>query len=372
MLLTYKIGVVGPGTIGRRIIESLNKHPDYEVIGVAKTSKNNWPKDLFSKYNFYVSDKIDMKKYSFGDTQIRLDAKLKEFSEFNPAGTLIDLILRTDLIVDATPKKVGIKNKELYENEVIKKTREELGLNPLKVIYQGGEKSSVAEMSFIANPCYDKVEKNINSVRCVSCNTTGMGRIVYQLIQNNKIPRINRIYNTLVRRSIDPSQKKGSFIDAFKAEANSHHGEDLKTIFPQVKIGTNAFAVPMSHFHGHSIIVQFEDAVESEDVQELLLRDDRIAVINPKEFFSGDLFELSRKYHNQDAYVVAAQIKKISDFDDTIAVLAAVPQESIVIPESIDAINALLTNKTKNKSMNETDELLGIPRIKENLEYLLN
>ena len=369
--MTYKVGIVGTGAIGWRIIKEMDKHKDFEVAGFAKTSTGGRFKDLNSKYPFYVSKNVNMEKYSLDDMYIRLKSKKDDFSEYNPSGHLLDLLLKVDVIFDATPGKMGINNKLLYEHEILNQKREEIGLKTLKVIYQGGEKPEVAESSFIANPCYDKVSNESLNQRVVSCNTTGMGRPLYSLLHNKKIPEVDRAYNTLVRRSIDPSSKKGSFIDAFKAEANSHHGHDLNTIYPNLKIGTTAFAVPMSHFHGHSLTVLFKDNIESEDVEELLKKDPRIAVINPPGLFSGDLFEISRQFWNQDSYVVAAQVKKMCDFDDSLEILLAVPQESIVIPESIDCANALLTNKSKKQSMDTTNNLLEIPVIKQQLEYEL-
>lgn len=369
--MTYKAGIVGTGAIGWRIIKEMDEHKDYEVAGFAKTSIGGRFKDLISKYPFYVSSNINMEKYSFDDTHIRLNSKKADFSKYNPSGHLIDLLLKADIIFDATPSKMGIKNKLLYENKILNQKREEIGLKPLKVIYQGGEKPEVAESSFIANPCYDKVRNDSLNQRVVSCNTTGMGRALFPLLQSKNLPKIDRAYNTLVRRSIDPSSKKGSFIDAFKAEANSHHGHDLNTIYPDLKIGTTAFAVPMSHFHGHSLTILFKDKIESEDIEELLRNDSRIAVINPSDLFSGDLFEISRQFWNQDSYVVAAQVKKMCDFDDSLEILLAVPQESIVIPESIDCANALLTSKSKKQSMETTNDLLEIPEIKQQLEYEL-
>ena len=369
--MTYKVGVVGTGAIGWRIIKGMDNHKDFEVAGFAKSTTGGRFKDLSSEYPFYVSEKIDAERYTFDDLLIRLRSRKSDFRNYNPSGHLIDLLMQVDIILDATPSKMGIQNKLLYEHRVLNRRREEIGLKPLKAIYQGGENPEVAEGSFIANPCYDKVNSETISQRVVSCNTTGMGRPLFSLLQSTKVPEIDRAYNTLVRRSIDPSSKKGSFIDAFKAEANSHHGHDLNTIYPDLKIGTTAFAVPMSHFHGHSLTIQFKDNVESEDVEELLRKDSRIALINPKDLFSGDLFEISRQFWNQDSFVVAAQVKKMSDFDDSIEILLAVPQESIVIPETIDCANALLTEKSKEESMKSTNELFNIPKIKKQLEYEL-
>ena len=47
------------------------------------------------------------------------------------------------------------------------------------------------------------------------------------------------------------------------------------------------------------------------------------------------------------------------------------PQESIVVPENIDAIIAQAGLMEKEESMNATDKLLGIDKIKKDIERLL-
>ena len=79
--MTYKVGIVGTGAIGWRIIKEMDKHKDFEVAGFAKTSTGGRFKDLNSKYPFYVSKNVNMEKYSLDDMYIRLKSKKDDFSE---------------------------------------------------------------------------------------------------------------------------------------------------------------------------------------------------------------------------------------------------------------------------------------------------
>ena len=80
-MLKYKVGIVGTGAIGWRIIKEMDNHKDYEVAGFAKSSTGGRFKDLVSKYPFYVSKIINMQKYSFDDMLIRLRSRKSDFSD---------------------------------------------------------------------------------------------------------------------------------------------------------------------------------------------------------------------------------------------------------------------------------------------------
>src|SRR3990167_8167144 len=71
---------------------------------------------------------------------------------------------RQEPSLDCTPKKVPVENKEKYYIPSRK-----------KAIFQGGEKSKVADVSFVAQCNYAKA-LNKQFIRVVSCNTTGLCR----------------------------------------------------------------------------------------------------------------------------------------------------------------------------------------------------
>jgi len=84
------------------------------------------------------------------------------------AGLAEDCFKKSDVIIDCTPAKTGVTYKPMYEK---------MGK---KVIFQGGEKKEVAEMSFTAQVNYDKA-RGKQFVRVVSCNTTGLTRTLWAI-----------------------------------------------------------------------------------------------------------------------------------------------------------------------------------------------
>jgi len=146
--MVIKVGVVGYGTIGKRVADAVLLQPDMELVGVTINS-----------YNYRMS--------SAARAGIRLFALSSAASFPVPiAGTFKDLLAACDVIVDCSPKPQGLKNKEQYYLPA-----------GVKVIYQGGEKAPVGQASFTAQCNYEQCV-GLDHVRVVSCNTTGLARTI--------------------------------------------------------------------------------------------------------------------------------------------------------------------------------------------------
>ncbi|NIW91897.1 MAG: type II glyceraldehyde-3-phosphate dehydrogenase, partial [Phycisphaerae bacterium] len=83
-------------------------------------------------------------------------------------GTLDELLESVDVIVDCTPKGIGARNLEIYQ---------EVGV---KALYQGGEKHSLTGHSFVAQANYETTLGR-DATRIVSCNTTSTVRTLTAL-----------------------------------------------------------------------------------------------------------------------------------------------------------------------------------------------
>jgi glyceraldehyde-3-phosphate dehydrogenase (NAD(P)) len=93
------------------------------------------------------------------------------------AGTIEEMLEKSDLVVDCTPGKIGESNKPLYE---------QIGI---KAIWQGGESHPIAGFSFNAVSNYDgAVGRDL--VRVVSCNTTGLCRVISAIDQELGINKV--------------------------------------------------------------------------------------------------------------------------------------------------------------------------------------
>ena len=93
------------------------------------------------------------------------NAGLFEEASIPLSGTMDDLPTKVGIVLDATSARVGAKNKARYEK---------FGK---KAIFQGGEKSAVADVFFHG---YANYEKGIGQqfLKLTSCNTTGFIRAV--------------------------------------------------------------------------------------------------------------------------------------------------------------------------------------------------
>jgi glyceraldehyde-3-phosphate dehydrogenase (NAD(P)) len=93
------------------------------------------------------------------------------------AGTIEDMIAAADIVVDCTPGGLGDQNKEMYKKAGV------------KAIWQGGEEHELAGCSFNAVANYEEALGK-DFVRVVSCNTTGLCRVIYPIDQEFGIKKV--------------------------------------------------------------------------------------------------------------------------------------------------------------------------------------
>ena len=334
-----RIGVVGFGTIGKRVAEAITKQPDMELVGVVKT-KPDYVAELAVKlgYKLYAVNEDSLKKF--------------EEVELPVEGVLEDLLEKVDLVVDATPGGVGAKNKVIYEQKGI------------PAIFQGGEKANVAEVSFNSLCNYgEAVGKQY--VRVVSCNTTGLLRVLCTL---NKAYGLKRVRATIVRRAADPKETKKGPVNAIKPDPvtlPSHHGEDVKTVLRGLDIVTAAVVVPTTLMHVHIVYAQLSKPASTDEIVELLANTPRIVLVEAGKGIvsTADIVELARDLGRKryDIPELVVWRESISVKGDEVYWTQAVHQESIVVPENIDAIRAMLKLATNAKdSIMLTDKTLNI------------
>src|SRR3989338_3717173 len=194
--MAIKVGINGYGTIGKRVADAVAMQKDMKLAGVTAHSYS---------FNTEVAKKKGYKIFTVGDTDLKLNG-------INPDGDINNLLEEADVIVDATPRKIGRENIEkLYR--------------PAKVkgIIQGGEKHETTGVSFVAQCNYDGA-LNKDFARVVSCNTTGLCRTLNAL---NKF-EITSVHATMIRRGADPWDIYHGPINAIVPvlEMPSHHGPD--------------------------------------------------------------------------------------------------------------------------------------------------
>lgn len=333
-----QVGINGYGTIGKRVADAVTAQPDMSVFGVAKTSPNHEAQAAVDRdYPLYASDNE------------RLDTF--ESAGFEPAGVVDDLIDDADIIVDATPSGIGEMYAARYED------------SGTPAIFQGGEDARIAETSFTACASYDDAI-GADTVRVVSCNTTGLVRVINQLKTRYGVEHMRA---TLVRRGGDPSQTgRGPINDILPDPVTlpSHHGPDVQTIFPDLNIDTLGLKVPATLMHVHALNIELEDDPTADAVAEVLDASNRLFLIDPTMNIdgAGALKELTLDAGRPrgDLWENAIWRESISVEDGELYLFQAIHQESDVVPENIDAIRAMMDVADAATSMEMTDEALGV------------
>lgn len=334
--MKVKVAINGYGTIGKRVADAVSLQGDMEVVGVTKTRPDFEAKMGSEKYSLYaaIPDRVE----AFEKAGIRVE------------GTIEDLLEKADIVVDCSPGKVGAENKPLYEKAGV------------KAIFQGGEKAHVAEASFSALANYDDaVGKNF--VRVVSCNTTGLARVLSIL---KDMYSLKKVRATMIRRVVDPKEDKKGLVNGIMPDPvklPSHHAEDVKTVLPDVNIVTTAFKVPTTLMHLHSIAVEIDGNVNPEDVIARFEEEPRIILFSKEEGFTSTakIIEFAREYRlRYDLFENAVWRESINFHDGELYITQAIHQEAIVVPENIDAIRAMFELADKWESIKKTNRTLGI------------
>jgi glyceraldehyde-3-phosphate dehydrogenase (NAD(P)) len=333
-----RVAINGYGTIGRRVADAVVAQPDMELAGVAKTRPN------------YEAELADRKSYPL---YAAIEDRVSRFEEagIDLAGTVDELVDDADIVVDACPSGIGAENRDLYEGY------------DTPAIYQGGEDADLVDTSFNARGNFEDAV-DADHVRVVSCNTTGLSRLLAPLREEFGVEKA-RV--TLVRRGGDPAQSgRGPINDILPNPITlpSHHGPDVKTIFPDLAIDTLGLKVPATLMHTHSVNVTLESEPSADEVRDLLAEESRLFMIRPGMGIDGAgkaldyADDLGRE--RGDLFENAVWSESVSMEGDDLYLFQAIHQESDVVPENVDAVRAMLGLADRDESIATTDETLGI------------
>lgn len=332
------VAVNGYGTIGKRVADAITAQPDMTVLGVAKTRPNFEAKQAIENgYALYaaVAERADQ----FETAGIEI------------AGPVESLIDDADIVVDATPSGIGAENASMYEDY------------GTPALFQGGESADLVDMSFNARANFPDAN-GVDRVRVVSCNTTGLSRIIAPLLEEYGIEKARA---TLIRRGGDPSQSDRGPINAIlpnPVTLPSHHGPDVNTIFPGLSIDTLGVKVPTTLMHFHSLNFTLDAQPAAADVRECLESESRLFVIDGSLSIEGTgtlkEYALDRGRLRGDLWENGVWGESISIVGNDLYLFQAIHQESNVVPENIDAIRAVMGTESQEDSMKTTNTALGV------------
>jgi glyceraldehyde-3-phosphate dehydrogenase (NAD(P)) len=333
-----RVGVSGYGVIGLRLATGVALQEDMELVGVSDVAPTLSVRGLVEAgmpYKFYNAD---------GD-----ENKLKE-AGVPVLGTLEDLVEQCDIILDATPAGIGARNKEIYKK---------MGK---KAVFQGGEKNDVADVFFHG---YANYEKGLGQqfLKLTSCNTTGLIRAVDCL---DKAVGVDKVAITIIRRVADPGDYHRGLTNALCVDtAPSHQAVDLMNIMPHVDATGILVHTPVTHGHIITVVASTKKDLNKADTLEILGRHPRIRTVKIEDGFLGNasLFRYARDMGKLrgDFYEIALWDETIVNSGKDIMFAINIPQESVVIPENIDAVRAAMQMQMSSvEGTRETNKYLGI------------
>jgi glyceraldehyde-3-phosphate dehydrogenase (NAD(P)) len=253
-------------------------------------------------------------------------------------------------MLDASPAGIGAKNKELYKR---------LGK---KAVFQGGEKNDVADVFFHG---YANYEKGLGQdyLKLTSCNTTGLIRAVDCL---DRAVGVDKVAITIIRRVADPGDYHRGLTNALKVDtAPSHQALDLMHIMPHVDATGILIHTPVTHGHIITVVASTKKTINKANTLEILGKHPRIRTVRIADGFQGNasLFRYARdmgKFRG-DLYEIALWDETIVNSGKDIMFAINIPQESVVIPENMDAIRAAMRMQlTGAEGTRETNKYLDI------------
>ena len=331
-----KIAVNGYGTIGKRVADAIRAQDDMEVIGISKTKPN---------YEAAVAHQLGYDIYCPAE-----NVGAFEKAGMPAAGTIEEMIEKADLIVDCTPGGIGEGNKPLYQKAGV------------KAIWQGGESHTLTGFSFNAASNYDKALGR-DLVRVVSCNTTGLCRVISPI---DRELGVNKVRVTIARRAADPNDIKKGPINAIvldPVKLPSHHGPDVMSVLPQINITSTALKIPTTLMHMHVVNMEVNTDCTAEAIKKIFSSQSRIRFVGQGITSTAEIMEVARdiKRPRNDMWENCIWPESITVNENELYFFQAIHQESIVVPENVDAIRTMMELESEGaKSIAKTNKAIGL------------
>jgi glyceraldehyde-3-phosphate dehydrogenase (NAD(P)) len=335
-----KVAVIGYGVIGQRLADGVALQGDMELVGIADagvTLSIRALKERGMPYDLYAATEESASKFAE--------------SGIPCSGSLDELLDKVDIALDSTPGGMGAKMKAIYEKHGV------------KAVFQGGEKNDIADVFFHGYANYEQgIDKDY--LKLTSCNTTGLIRAVDCL--DRKVG-IEKIAITIVRRVADPGDYHRGLTNALQVDkAPSHQAVDLMTIMPHVEATGILVHTPITHGHFITVLATPKEDMSVEEVIATFSEHDRIRLVSIDEGFLGNasVFRYARDLGKPrgDIYEIPIWKDTIVKSGKDIMFGLHIPQESVTIPETIDAVRAAMGMQTERlDGVGETNRYLGLP-----------
>jgi glyceraldehyde-3-phosphate dehydrogenase (NAD(P)) len=331
-----KVAINGYGVIGKRVADAVRLQDDMVLAGIA---------DVVDDYRVQVAARAGLSVYAAAP---QAEGPMRA-AGIAIAGGLAELLAKSDVVVDCTPKKVAAVNKGVYEAAGV------------KAIFHGGESHALTGHSFVAQANYASALGR-SSTRVVSCNTTSIVRTLGAL---RAAGLLKRARGTLIRRASDPWEAHAEGI------VNTLVPEkvipDARTVIPDLDVVTIAVKAAHNSSHLHTWWVELSRPATRDEVLAAFRAAPRIAFVRSSD---GIVALNSTVELMADLGRPRGDMWEVALWEDVLAVdgdqayyTYQVFNQAIVIPETIDAIRALTgIEPDAARSIAKTDASLGLRR----------
>lgn len=334
-----KVAVVGYGVIGQRLADGVDLQEDMELVGIVDVKPTLAIRAL----------KERGMPYKLFTAMPKNTSELEE-ADIPVSGTMDEVLDEVDIVLDATAAGIGAKNKQKYEKKRV------------KAIFQGGEENEIADVFFHG---YANFEKGVGEdyLKLTSCNTTGLIRSVDCL---DRAAGVEKTAITIIRRCADPGDTHRGYVDLAKVEeVPNHQAVDLMTIMPHIDATGLLVNVPTTHGHIISMNVTPKKSMTKTEILDTFRKHPRIRVVRIKDGFNSNtaMFRYARNLGNMrgDMYEIAVFEETIGFSGKNIIYAINIPQESVVIPETMDGIRAALKmHDSQEEALAATNKYLGM------------
>jgi glyceraldehyde-3-phosphate dehydrogenase (NAD(P)) len=334
-----KVGVAGYGVIGQRLADGAARQEDMELVGVADVAPTLPVRALLERgmpYPMFAA--APGAEEALGAAGVPV------------TGSFDDLLGEVDIMLDAAPGGIGAKNKEKYVAA---------GVN---AIFQGGEKGEVADVFFHGYANYEKgVGKSY--LKLTSCNTTGLIRAIDCL---DRALGIEKTAITIIRRVADPGDTHRGLVDSLLIEPiPNHQAVDLMNIMPHIDATGLLVHTPVTHGHIITIVATPKRKTDPAEVIAAFRTHPRIRVARIADGFDTNtsFFNYARflGHPRGDMYEIGLFEETVGMSGNDIMFAVNIPQESVVIPETIDGIRASLRlQEDRLEAVGLTNKYLGM------------
>jgi glyceraldehyde-3-phosphate dehydrogenase (NAD(P)) len=302
-----RVGIVGAGTIGKRLVDAVSAQPDMVLTGVGIRHSGPFCDARRETVPFYRSSEA-------GD-----------FGDLPTCGGLGALLDASDIIADCGPGGSARARMALYAD------------SGKPAVLQGGEDVDIAEVSHCSARGAERLPGARNA-RVVSCNTTALVRFISAL---EPLSNISRVRLVLVRCAADPDKAAKGHVCAMTADrGQSHHADDLRLFWPHLDVASIGLKAPTNRGHMISGFLEFAEAPSIGDIHAALSRACRIRLVDGPPSTAMIRPGLGRgprmDYHElivwEPCLVISGRELRFS---------LSVHMESVVIPDTIDALRLM-------------------------------